>query len=126
MTFCPTFVGDLANLLPAMLAKPLHGLYHTVGAECMSKYAFGVAIARRFGLDDTLISPQSVDHSGLVARRAHNLCLSTHRLSTDLGAPVPAFSTGLDRFYAQYQQGYPQKISSYPQAKGGQEENGGK
>jgi dTDP-4-dehydrorhamnose reductase len=114
--FCPTFVGDLADLLLAMLEKDLHGLYHTVGAECLSKYDFGVAIARRFGLDESLIDPQSVDRSGLVARRAHNLCLSIHRLSTALGTPFPIFSTGLDRFYAQYQQGYPQKIRSYPQA----------
>jgi dTDP-4-dehydrorhamnose reductase len=116
VNFCPTFVGDLTDLLLAMLEKDLHGLYHTVGAECLSKYDFGVAIARRFGLDGSLIDPQSVDRSDLVARRSHNLCLSVHRLSTALGAPLPGFSTGLDRFYAQYQQGYPQKIRSYPQS----------
>jgi len=115
VSFCPTFVGDLAHLLLAMLEKDLHGLFHTVGATCMSKYDFGVAVARRFGLDASLIAPQSVDRSDLVARRAHNLCLSIHKLSTALQAPLPEFSTGLDRFYAQYQQGYPQKIRSYPQ-----------
>ncbi len=115
VTFCPAFVGDLAGVLLAMLEQDLHGLYHAVGPECMSKYAFGVAVARRFGLDEKLISPDSVEGSGLVARRAHNLCLSIHKLSTALGRPLPAFSTGLDRFYAQYQQGFPQKIRSYPQ-----------
>jgi dTDP-4-dehydrorhamnose reductase len=82
----------------------------------MSKYDFGVAIARRFGWDESLVLPESVDRSALTARRAHNLFLSAHRLSTDLGRPLPTFSTGLDRFYTQYQQGYPQKIRSYPQA----------
>jgi dTDP-4-dehydrorhamnose reductase len=115
VTFCPTFVGDMASLLLAMLEKGLHGLYHTVGADCMSKYDFGVAVARRFGWNETLISPESVDRSGLTARRAHNLCLSVHKLSTDLGTPVPTFSTGLEKFYTQVQQGYPQKIRSYTQ-----------
>ena len=46
---------------------------------------------------------------------AHNLGLSVHKLSTALGAPLPDFSTGLDRFYTQFQQGYPQKIRSYQQ-----------
>jgi dTDP-4-dehydrorhamnose reductase len=115
VTFTPTFVGDLANLLLGMLEKGLCGLYHTVGADGLSKYEFGVAIARRFGWDEKLISPDSVDRSGLTARRAHNLSLSTHKLSTDLGMPVPLFSTGLDRFYTQYLEGYPQKIRSYPQ-----------
>lgn len=113
LTFNPTFVGDLADLLLRMLAKDLKGVYHTVSADVMSKYTFGVTLARRFGLDESLISPESVDRSGLTARRAHNLGLSVHKLFTALGEPIPAFSTGLDRFYAQFQQGYPQKIRSY-------------
>jgi len=113
--FCPAFVGDLADTLLAMLSGGLSGLYHAVGSEPLSKYDFGVALARRFGLDEGLIAPTSVEGSGLIARRAHNLRLSVHKLSTALGQALPGFSTGLERFYAQYQQGYPQKIRSYPQ-----------
>jgi dTDP-4-dehydrorhamnose reductase len=113
--FNPTFVGDLADLLLAMLARGLRGVYHTVGAQTLSKYDFGVALARRFGLDESLITPASVEGSGLTARRAHNLGLDARRLSTALGRSLPSFSTGLERFYAQYQQGYPQKIRSYSQ-----------
>ena len=113
--FCPTFVGDLANLLLAMLGKGLHGVYHTVSTKCMTKYDFGIALAKKFGLDETLITPISVKESNLIARRAHNLCLDTHKLSTALDTPVPVFSTGLGQFYTQFQQGYPQKIRSYAQ-----------
>jgi dTDP-4-dehydrorhamnose reductase len=113
--FCPIFVNHTARFLVAMLANGLCGLYHVVGGQSMSKYQFGVEIARRFGLRESLISPRSVDGSGLTARRSHNLRLSTHKLSTDLGRGVPRFSTGLAEFYTQYQQGYPQKIRSYQQ-----------
>jgi dTDP-4-dehydrorhamnose reductase len=113
--FNPTFVGQLSDLLLAMLAKGLRGIYHTVSPDVMSKYDFGVAVARRFGWDESLISPESVDRSELTARRAHNLGLSVHKLSTALGESLPDFSTGLDRFYTQFQQGYPQKIRSYQQ-----------
>jgi len=113
--FCPLFVGDLAELLVKMLAKGLNGIYHVVGSESLTKYDFGVAIARRFGLDERLISPVSVDESTLMAPRSHNLRLSVHKLSTVLGKPIPGFSTGLDKFYTQYQQGYPQKLRSYQQ-----------
>jgi dTDP-4-dehydrorhamnose reductase len=81
----------------------------------MSKYQFGVEIARKFGLQEGLISPQSVDKSSLTARRSHNLRLSTHKLSTDLQLTLHDFSTGLELFYTQAQQGYPQKIRSYQQ-----------
>jgi dTDP-4-dehydrorhamnose reductase len=112
--FCPVFVYDTARLLLEMLDQRLCGLYHVVGAQPMSKYQFGVEIARRFGLREDLITPQSVEESGLTARRSHNLWLSTHKLSTDLGRAIPGFSTGLDEFYTQFQQGYPQKIRTYP------------
>ena len=113
--FCPMWVNHLSCLLIEMLEKNLSGLYHGVGAQAMSKYQFGVEIARRFGLRENLISPQSVERSGLTAKRSHNLRLSIHKLSTDLGHEIPSFSTGLDGFYTQFQQGYPQKIRSYQQ-----------
>ena len=113
--FCPMLVNDTARLLLEMLQRNLSGLYHVVGGQPMSKYQFGVAVARTFGLSEDLISPRSVEAAGLTARRSHNLWLSTHKLSTDLGHEIPRFSTGLAEFYTQFQQGYPQKIRSYPQ-----------
>ncbi len=116
--FCPMLVNHLGRILLEMVEKKLHGLYHVVGPQAMSKYQFGMEVAHTFGLRESLISPQSVDRSDLTARRSHNLWLSVHRLSTDLGHELPNFSTGLDEFYAQYQQGYPQKIRSYQQFAG--------
>jgi dTDP-4-dehydrorhamnose reductase len=113
--FCPMHVSHLSQTLLAMLTKGLCGLYHVVGPQPMSKYQFGVEIARKFGLNDGEISPKSISTSSLIARRAHNLYLSTHKLSTDLGTSLPSFSTGLDLFYEQFQQGYPQKLRSFAQ-----------
>ncbi|HSO11260.1 MAG TPA: SDR family oxidoreductase [Anaerolineales bacterium] len=113
--FCPMWVNHLAQTLIAMLEKDLHGLYHVVGGQAMSKYQFGVEVARKFGLRASLISPQSIKLSNLTAKRSHNLRLSVHKLSTDLGREIPSFSTGLDGFYTQFQQGYPQKIRGYQQ-----------
>jgi len=113
--FCPMWVNHLSGLLVEMLQRDLRGLYHVVGAQAMNKYQFGVEVARKFGLRESLIAPQSVEISSLTAKRSHNLWLSVHKLSTDLGHEIPEFSTGLDGFYTQFQQGYPQKIRSYQQ-----------
>ncbi len=115
VTFCPMFVGDLAGILLKMLERRMRGLYHAVGPQAMNKYQFGVEIARKFGLDPSHITAKSVHTSPLVAPRSHNLWLSSRKLSTDLGLVLPDFSTGLNRFYTQFQQGYPQKIRSYQQ-----------
>ena len=111
--FCPMLVNHTARLLIKMIQKNLSGLYHLVGPQAMSKYQFGIEIARRFGLREAEISPKSINTSSLTARRAHNLCLSTNKLSTALGESLPEFSTGLNEFYNQFEQGYPQKIRSY-------------
>lgn len=113
VVFCPMLVNDTARLLVQMLKRGLGGLYHLVGKHAMSKYQFGVEIARKFSLRESDITPKSVNFSGLIAKRSNNLWLSTQKLSTDLGEDLPEFSTGLNEFYTQYQQGYPQTIRSY-------------
>jgi dTDP-4-dehydrorhamnose reductase len=111
--YCPLFVGDLASVLVQMLEKGLSGLYHVVGAEALSKYEFGTRLARQFGFDPQLVTPASVDGSELKARRPHNLRLSIHKLSTELKSEIPGVSLGLQQFYAQHREGYPQKLRSY-------------
>lgn len=113
--FCPLFVGDLAEILVRMLEKGLSGVYHAVAAEALSKYEFGQRIARQFGFDEAFVLPKSVEESGLKARRSHNLRLSINKLSTALGQEIPGVSTGIEQFYTQLQQGYPQKMRSYQQ-----------
>jgi dTDP-4-dehydrorhamnose reductase len=108
--FCPLLANDLGQILMHMLEKRLSGLYHVVSRECISKYTFGVRLARHFGLDENLIRPASVSEAGLKAARSPRLTLQTGKLAQALGVPPPDLSTGLERFYTLYQQGYPQRI----------------
>lgn len=108
--FCPVLVNEIAWIFEAMLARGLGGLYHVFSAESLSKYVFGVRIAERFGLDAGLIAPVSVSDGGLVAARSPKLTMNTHKLSTALGHPLSGLSPMIDRFYALYQQGYPQRV----------------
>jgi dTDP-4-dehydrorhamnose reductase len=108
--FCPLLANDLAHLLLEMLRRGLEGLYHVVSSECLSKYAFGVELARRFGLDEGLIAPTSINDGSLLATRSPMLTLSSAKLAQALGRDIPRVSTGLDRFYTLSQQGYPQFI----------------
>jgi dTDP-4-dehydrorhamnose reductase len=108
--FCPMLANDLGLVFLKMLDAGLSGLYHAVGSECISKYEFGLRVARWFGLDESLIVPKSVQEGGLKAARSPNLTLRTDKLSQALGESLPGLSTGLDRFYTLYQQGYPHWI----------------
>jgi dTDP-4-dehydrorhamnose reductase len=114
--FCPLLANHLGQLFLEMLSAGLSGLYHVVASQCLTKYDFGLAIARRFGLDERLIQPASVLAGGLVATRANNLTLDIHKLVHDLGRPVPNFSQGLEHFYTLYQQSYPQLLKEMAMA----------
>jgi dTDP-4-dehydrorhamnose reductase len=111
--FCSLLVNDLAALLLKMISRGVSGIYHVVNRDCISKYAFGVALARQFGLDESLISPVSVHNSGLVAQRSPNLTLRTGKLTSLLGDVLPDQTECLQRFYQLYQQGFPARIRAY-------------
>ncbi len=108
--FCPLLANDMAHILLKMLEIGLSGIYHVVSSESITKYDFGVAVARRFGLDEGLITPSSVAQGGLIAARSPNLTLRTDKLSEALGLPIPRISPALERFYTLYQQSYPQVL----------------
>jgi dTDP-4-dehydrorhamnose reductase len=110
--FCPLLANDLADVFLKMLASDLSGLYHIVSRDCISKHDFGISIARRFSLDEELISPSSVEEAGLDAARSPKLTLRTDKLTRDLGEFPPGWSIGIERFYTLYQEGYPQKLRS--------------
>jgi dTDP-4-dehydrorhamnose reductase len=109
--FCPLLANDLAGIFVRMLEGQLSGLYHVVSRQATSKYHFGVAVARRFGLDEGLITPTRVTDSGLQAPRSPNLTLRTEKLATAINQnSIPSWQEGLERFYTLHQCGYPQMV----------------
>ena len=108
--FCPLLVNDIAAIFLKMLETDLSGLYHVLSSDSLSKFDFGVGIARKFGFDSGLIIPKNVSDAGLSAARSPNLTLKVDKLINDLGEIPPRISTGIERFYTLYQQNYPQFI----------------
>ncbi len=110
--FCPLLANDLADIFVRMLEKGLSGLYHVVSSNSLSKYDFGIRLAHRFDLDTSLINPTSIAKAGLQAVRSPNLSLRTDKLAHELGETLPRVSTGLDKLFRLYQQGYPHMLHS--------------
>lgn len=108
--FCPLLANDLAAILFDMLEADLNGIYHVVSSDSTSKYEFGVALARKFGFQDALITAINVKDSDLEAARSPNLTLSSAKLTQAIGKQLPDVASGLDGFHRLYQQGYPQKL----------------
>jgi len=107
--FCPLYVIDLVDTLMAMVHKELHGLYHVVSPEALSKYAFGINIAEKFGLDKSLIQPKSVSEVGLLAARSPRLTLNIDKLKAAEIVPSGQAEC-LAHFHSHYLENLPEKI----------------
>jgi dTDP-4-dehydrorhamnose reductase len=109
---CTLLANNLVELLAEMLEKGLGGVFHTVSRESLSKFQFGVELARRFGLDETLIDAISVTDGGLVARRSPNLTLRVGKLEAALGRAMPGQAEGIEQLYRLFAEGYAQRLKA--------------
>jgi dTDP-4-dehydrorhamnose reductase len=84
-----------------------------VSPEHLSKYDFGVRIAKRFGFDADLIEPIRMYEIARGAPRALNLVLKPDKVQAALGHPLPSVDAGIEQFYQRWQETYPQQLQSY-------------
>jgi dTDP-4-dehydrorhamnose reductase len=96
----PILVNDLIDALMDLVPVAASGIYNVAGGERVSKYAFGVALARRFGLDESLIRPVSVETFAFKARRPHDMSLCTAKAERVVGYAMPGVDKGLERLAA--------------------------
>jgi len=113
VNFCPLLVQDLASILFGMIKKDLKGIYHVVSPESLTKYDFGVRIARLFDLNENLVEAVNVGKGGLNARRSPNLTLCIDKLLQDLEQEIPGQDEGLLKFHKLFKQGYPEKLRAF-------------
>ncbi|MFQ3664204.1 MAG: sugar nucleotide-binding protein, partial [Chloroflexaceae bacterium] len=74
---CPIYVEDLAAALLELTTLPYSGPLHVAGAEALSRYAFGLLIARAWNVDTSGI--QGALSTDSPVRRPRNCALDSSR-----------------------------------------------
>ncbi len=113
--------NDLIVILINMLERGISGTYHVLSDDCVSKYEFGVRLARIFGLDSNLIEPIEVSQRGLNASRPQNLCLDSEKVKSVLDVQCPSIEEGIQRFFQLKAEDFPKRLKSLI---GGQDHEG--
>jgi dTDP-4-dehydrorhamnose reductase len=108
--FCPLYVEHLADTLLEMLAAGLQGVYHVVSPEHLSKYAFGVRLARKFGFDPDLIEPVEMAQGRDGAPRSLKLILDSSKIERALRHTLPSVDEGIAMLHQRWLSGYPAKL----------------
>ena len=110
--FNPMYVRDLAETLLEIAEANLKGIWHTFGNDTLSKYDFGVALARKFGLDESLIKPVSASQGRSVVRSL-NLSTNSDKLASALGHPLPGLAQGMNRLKEDFDKGWRETLAAY-------------
>lgn len=96
-TVSPTFAGDLADAVFALLDRDApYGVYHAVNEGAVTWYDYAREALRLAGLDDT-IEAVSYRSWGSKVRRPQFSALENARLHS-VGITMPDWSTGLRRY----------------------------
>lgn len=84
------YLPDGGRLIEKLLNTDFTGLFHAGGDERLSRYEFGLAVARRFGLPEDLIVPSKMADLPDYARRPADCSLATTKLKRVVGfSPTP-------------------------------------
>lgn len=109
-TFSSIYTMELARLLDQSLQKDLRGVYNCGSSTSLSKYEFAVLLAKRFGLDASLIRPISIDDFHLMAKRGKNLSLDIGKLAGALDSLPPGLADSIESFHRDFATGLPERI----------------
>ncbi len=90
---CPIWVKSLASALVELAHHPYAGVLHVAGPQALSRYAFGVRLARSHDVDPRGITPALSRASGLT--RPLDCTLDSSRARTMLHTPLPGVDATL-------------------------------
>lgn len=94
----PTFAGNLADALRALIERDAYGLYHAAGAGFASWYEFAREAIRRAGAELSIV-PIAAEQWKAVAIRPRFSALENVKLS-ELGIAMPSWRDGIAAYLA--------------------------
>lgn len=96
-TSSPTLADHLASMLLTVAESRVSGVFHTVGAEWLSRYDLALRICKTFSLDPSLIIPAATDALQQAAPRPRHSGLMTNRLQEEIGIQPLSVDEALSR-----------------------------
>lgn len=99
--FSPILIENLVLYIYELIERNLYGIFNIVSDERLSKYEFGVKIAKKFNLDVSLIEMGSIKDSNNLVTRPKDMSLSNKKLSKILNRPIGSIDDQIDLLFEQ-------------------------
>ena len=92
----PTWSKSMSKIISLCIEKEISGIYHWGDATFLSRYKFADIIAKKYNLDNSLISPISTEELNQKAPRPLNSGLNSDKLANVLGVVPPTLEECLN------------------------------
>ena len=93
------YVQSLLATIWQLTEWDARGTFHVASRDALSKYDFGVQVARTFGLDEGLIARLGPPPQAHATSRSRDLSLSTDRVAQALASPMQSQAEGITQAY---------------------------
>jgi len=110
--YTPIFTSVLIKTVHELIKLNTAGIFNVVGDERLSKYEFGMKIAKKFELDETLINKGSVHENPNLIHRPSDMSLSNIKVCDLLGRTLGNVDEHVGMLYQQHKTGLAQEIQS--------------
>ena len=99
--YTPILIETLVNVVHDLLNKKVSGIFHVVGDERISKFEFGLEVAKLFKLDIELIKRAKIKNYNQLTRRPKDMSLSNQKVISILGRKLGGVKEQLLRLQQQ-------------------------
>ena len=99
--FTPILVDELVKRSHQLIDSNAMGIFNIAGSERMSKYEFGIKLAKHFNFDSGLINKISINAKSNLVKRPKDMSLSNKKLCQVLNCEIASFDEQLQTFKEQ-------------------------
>lgn len=108
--YTPILAEAAASAAHDLIESKVSGIVNVVGDERISKYEFGIKLAKEFDLDASLVRPGLLGDKVALVQRPHDMSLSNQKACELLGRKLGCVAEHLARLHQQEQSGLAREI----------------
>jgi dTDP-4-dehydrorhamnose reductase len=109
--YTPILIETAALAVHDLIGLEANGIFNVVGDERISKYEFGLMIAKEFGLEFGGVKTGFFSDQTSLVRRPHDMSLSNQKVCNLLGRRLGGTQQHLARLHQQENSGYARKMN---------------
>ena len=110
--YTPMLVEPLVDAVHELVQKKAQGIFNVVGDDSISKYDFGLKIAKEFNLDNSLIEDGKIIDKPSLVNRPHDMSLSNQKVSNFLGRKMGGLDAHISKLKVQEVNGLVKELQS--------------